>query len=172
MNSLLGRDGSCPRSPILKPAGCVELAGQGMLLPQKLYSQNGMVEKACLPGNAPAPEALFEKRQGGKSLLGGECSCPRSPILKGAGCEELAGQDRHLPRKLIFQTGRVRRASWPGDTPASEALFEKRQGGKSLLGGDGTCPGSSIHKTAGDHSSNEYNHATSIPPVEIIPAIC
>ena len=125
--SLLAWDSSCPGSSIHKMAGVRKLAGQGTHLPRKLIFQTGRVRRASWPGDTPASEALFEKRQGRESLLGGECSCPRSPILKPAGCVELAGWGWLLPQKLYSKNGRVRRACWARDAPAPEALFTKRQ---------------------------------------------
>ena len=74
---------------------CV-LAGQGMLLPQKLYSQRGRGEKACWPGIAPAPEVLFSKGQGAKSLLARERTCLRSSIRKEAGSRKLSSQGEYM----------------------------------------------------------------------------
>ena len=147
--SLLGGEGSCPGSSIHNPAGCEKPAGRGRLLPRKRYSQSGRVGEACLAGKAPAPEALFSMRQGENSLLGRGGSCPGSAIHNPAGWEKLVWRGRHLPKKLYSRSGRVRIACLAGKAPAPEALFSIRQGARSLPGGNGSCPRSSIHDPAG-----------------------
>ena len=147
--SLFGGEGSCPGSFILGPAGWEKPARQEWLLPRKRYSQSGRVGIACWAGVAPAPEALFTIRQGERSLPGGEGSCPGSSIHNPAGCEKLAGQGWLLPRKLYSRSGRVGEACQAGMAPAQEALFSIRQGARSLPGGNGSCPRSSILNPAG-----------------------
>ena len=132
---LLACDGSCPGCFILNAAGWKKLARQEWLLPRKLYSQCGRVEEACQAGVAPAPEALFSMRQGGKSLPGRSGSCPGSFILNAAGWKKLARQERLLPRMLYSHSGRVEEACQTGAAPAPDALFSFRQGGRSLPGG-------------------------------------
>ena len=123
LNKLQGWDGSCLASLISKSAGRGELACRGWLLPCKPYFQSGRVWRACWPEMTPAPQALFSKRHGEKSLPARDGSCPGSFISKAAGCEELAGREWLLPHKHYFQIGRAWRACWPGMAPAPEALF-------------------------------------------------
>ena len=103
-----------------------------MLLPRKLYSQYGRVCRACRAGMAPAQEALFSIRQGVRSLLGLDGSCPSSSILNTAGSGKLVGAGMLLPRKLYSQFGRVWEACWSRD---------------------GSCPGSFILNSAGCEKS-------------------
>ena len=143
----------------------------GSTLPDQSYFETGRVDKCLLPGMAPASQALFSIRQGVRSLLARNGSCPgsffslsgriekacragkapapRSSILNPAGCEKLAGQGRLLPHKPYSQSGRVRRACRPGIAPAPQALFSIRQGARSLPAGDSSCPASFILNPAG-----------------------
>ena len=123
-----------PWNFICNPAGCEELVSRGWHLPRKPYSESGRVRRACCLGMTPASEALFRIRQGAKSLFPGDGTCLGSLIPNPAGCEELAGQGRHLPRKPYSKSGsRVRRTCCLGMTPAPEALFQIRQGAKSFV---------------------------------------
>ena len=98
---------------------------------------------------APATPAYFSFRQGQKCLLACDGSCPGSFILNAAGWKKLARQGGLLPRMLFSHSGRVREASWAGKTPAPDALFSMRQGGRSLPDRSGSCPGCSILIPAG-----------------------
>ena len=48
---------------------CV-LAGQGMLLPRKLYSQTGRVAKSLLAGGRSCPGSFIRKEAGARKLAG------------------------------------------------------------------------------------------------------
>ena len=104
----VGRDEPDPADSVLAD-GILMAADHYSLLTYTIISQHQdcrHMGRMKVHASAPAPEALFSFRQGGKSLLDREGSCPGSSILIPAGARKLAGQGRLLPHKLIFLSGR------------------------------------------------------------------
>ena len=81
-----------------------------------------------LSGMAPASLALFSIRQGMRSLLPRNSSCPLALFLILAGSEKLLALGWLLPHKLYSHSGRSQEAKRLHNTPAPQALFPFRQG--------------------------------------------
>ena len=77
------------------------------------------------------------------------CSCPASLYSIPAGVKKFVTRDMLLPRKPLFKSGRSERACGQRNTPAPQAPFSIRQGGKSFWPEEYSCPASLYSNSAG-----------------------